>query len=429
MLMFIKLLKYYVSLFYWEKASLQKVKKMQIKKFRKIFEHARKYSKFYKDIYTQYGVMDLKIKNFEDIKKVPVINKAMLRKYSARDIMTTNISEQHNKHSTSGSSGEPFVLYSDKFTDYTSHVRVYFILKKIARYNPFMKITMITRYEKNEQFQVEKDLSFLSKLQKKLGLFQREIISIYEDPEVIIEKIIHSKPHILWSTPSVMEVVANKLKEKDLHLRIPYLYFTSEHLNPGQIKKFNDYISKNIVDIYGAMESPSLGYEYNSSGKRMLFPNSNFFELHDAKDYDGEKYGKTVITNLLNFTMPIIRYDLNDLCEIKDEPEVPYKYIGNIIGRADDILEFPDGSKFVHHHAYEMFMDFEECDHYKFEQKGKETIKLLLKPNKKYSNEEIKAKAIDRWNKRFKKYPLEIEFVTEFVIDPKTGKFKNIEKK
>ena len=73
-------------------------------------------------------------------------------------------------------------------------------------------------------------------------------------------------------------------------------------------------------------------------------------------------------------------------------------------------------------------MDFEECEQFKFEQKGNETIKLLLKPNKKYSKKQIKAKALEKWNRRYAKYSIQIEFVEKFNIDPKTGKFKNIEK-
>lgn len=123
--MIFKLLKYWLSLYYWDHVSLESVKKMQLKKFRKIFEYARENSKFYNDLYTKHGIMDLKIESYEDIEKVPIVTKAMLREYASRDIMTCDISAKINLHTTSGSSGEPFKLYFDKFTDYTSHTRVF----------------------------------------------------------------------------------------------------------------------------------------------------------------------------------------------------------------------------------------------------------------------------------------------------------------
>lgn len=427
--MIIKLIKYYFSLFYWERASIGAVKKMQLRKFRQIFEHARENSQFYRDLYTKHGVMDLKIETWEDIEKVPIIDKYDLKKYNVEDILTVPISDKINLHTTSGSSGEPLKIYFNKFEDYTAHVRVFFALRRIAKYKPWHRFTLITRYEENENFQIEGDLSLLQKIQKHFDFFQREIISIYRNADYIIERLQKNKPYILWSTPSVLEIVVNRLVERNISLSIPYLYFTSENLSKVQYEKFKKYLSNNIIDIYGAMESPCLGYEHNKLGKRPVYPNSNIFEVTNPRKIDDESVGDVLFTNLLNYTMPIIRYNIKDIVVILNNDEhFPHKYIGNIIGRIDDLLDFPDGKKFVHHHAYEMFKDFEECEHFKFEQKGNETIKLLLKPSKKYSNEEIKAKAIVRWNKRFAKYPLDIVFVDKFEINLKTGKFKNIEK-
>jgi len=401
---------------------------MQLKKFRKIFEYARENSKFYKELYTKHGVMDLKIERWDDIEKIPIITKLMLRECESKDIMTCDIDNKVNLHTTSGSSGEPFKIYFDKFADYTSHTRVFFALRKIASYNPLKKITLITRYEEEDNFQVEGDLSILKKLQKIFGLFQREIISIYSDTDYIIDKIRKSKPYILWSTPSVIEIVANRLAEKDITLNIPYLYFTSEHLSEIQFEKFKKYLSNNIVDIYGSMESPCLGFELNKTGKRTVYPNSNLFEVINERELESQHVGDVIITNLINYSMPIIRYDLKDLCEIKKDENIPYKYISPIIGRLDDILQFPDGKQFVHHHAYEMFMDFEECEQFKFFQKNNGPIVLQLKPNKHFSNEFIQEKALQRWNNRFSQYSLKIEFVEKFEINPLSGKFKNIEK-
>lgn len=426
--MILKLLKYYFSLLYWEKASVEKVKKMQLKKFSEIFEYAKKHSKFYQDIYTKNGVMDLKIKTWEDLKKVPIIDKYHMRKWDIKDIVTVPITDKINLHTTSGSSGEPMKFYFDRYTDYTAHVRVFYVLRKVAHYTPFKKITLITRYEENENFGIENDLSLIKKIQRNFGLFQRDIISIYRDPDFIIQKIKESNPYILWSTPSILEIVVNRLIEMDISLKVPYLFFTSENLTPIQFNKFRKYISQNIIDVYGSMESPCLGYEVNKSGKRLLYPNSNCLEIINKRESEIGEIGDVVITNLLNYTTPIIRYDLKDFSKVINDNEFPHKVSGEIIGRIDDMLDFPDGSKFVHHHAYSMFMDFEECETYKFVQKNGEPIKMFLKAKPGSTNEQVKEEAIRRWNIRFAKFPIEIEFVAKFEIDPKTGKFRNIER-
>jgi phenylacetate-CoA ligase len=425
--MILKLVKYYLSLYYWNLASIEKVRKMQIRKFRKIFEYAKVHSKFYSQLYKDAGVYELKIRTFKDIEKLPVIDKNILRKYNYEDILTTKITEKINEHSTSGSSGEPFKFYFDKFTDYTSHTRVFYALCKAGKYNPFKKMTIITRYDENGRFQVEGDIKALKKIQKALGILEREIISIYRDADFIIDKIILSKPYILWSTPSILEIVVNRLIERGISMQIPYLFFTSENLSLIQYKKFHKYLSKNIVDIYGAMESPCLGYEINKSGKRIVFPNSNLFEYVNVRESETGKAGDVLITNLLNFTMPIIRYDLKDIGVVLHDKNFPNKIIGEIVGRIDDILDFPDGKKFAHHHAHEMFMNFHECEMFKFIQKPDKSVVLQLKIAYGQDKSFVEQQAYKRWSHRYRDTPIIIEFVDKFEINPQTGKFKNIE--
>jgi len=426
--MIFNLIKYYLEIIRWQKKPVEEIRKLQLNRFIQLFEYAKVRSKFYNQLYKETGVFDLKITSFKDIEKIPIIDKHILRKYNYDDILTEPISDKINEHSTSGSSGEPFKLYYDKFTDYTSHVRVFYALYTTGKYNPFKKITLITRYDENENFQVENDLSILKRFQKTFHVFEREIISIYRSPDFIIEKIVEQKPNILWGTPSVIEIVVNRMIEQNLSFNIPCLFLTSENLSMVQFQKFYNHVSKNVVDIYGSMESPCLGFEINKSGKRIIYPNSNLFEIAEVHETSHSKEGTVIITNLLNKTMPIIRYNLKDYTTVLEDEDYPNKIIGDIIGRIDDILDLPDGTNFFHHQAHEMFMDFHECEQFKFVQKKGEPIKLLLKINSLYSHEDIKAKAMQRWSKHFQKFPLEIEFVDNFKIDGETGKFKNIEK-
>lgn len=427
-MLIVRLILYYFQIIYWNSLPISVVKRKQLKKFKEVFEYAKKHSAFYRDIYTKANVLDLEIKSIEDIKKIPVIDKATLRKYSYEQILTQPITKDLNPHSTSGSSGVPFMLYFDKYTDYTAHIRVLYTIRKATGYTPFKKIAMITRYGKDEKFGFEQDLSLVQKLQNFFRLFRREIISIHEEPDIIIEQLIASKPDILWSTPSIAEIVVNRLAERNIQLNIPSLVFTSESFSPLQFKKFYKHISENIVDVYGSMESPCLGYEVNHSGVKHVFPNSNMFEYVDSEFGDPKTSGSVVVTNLLNKVMPIIRYNLNDLGQKLDSDEFPYRRIGPIDGRIDDLMDLPDGRSFAHHHAYEMLMDFFECEQYKFIQNHKDFVILQLKIKEEASEEFVRAKAYERWSKNFSPEYLRIEFVDRFVINPKTGKFKNIEK-
>ena len=159
-----------------------------------------------------------------------------------------------------------------------------------------------------------------------------------------------------------------------------------------------------------------------------IFPNSNYFEFQRVAGNDGDKKtGKVIITNLINKTMPIIRYDLNDLAEIDSQAGFGYKYIKKIVGRQDDIIKLSNGKYLAHHHAHEMFMDFHECEMFKFVKKPDENILLQLKIAEGQDKAYVEKSAHERWRKRFGDVSLIVEFVDNFKINAQTGKFKNIE--
>jgi phenylacetate-coenzyme A ligase PaaK-like adenylate-forming protein len=136
-----------------------------------------------------------------------------------------------------------------------------------------------------------------------------------------------------------------------------------------------------------------------------------------------------IITNLINKTMPIIRYDLNDWAEIDGHPEFGHKYIKRIFGRQDDIISLNNGRFLAHHHVHEMFMNFHECEMFKFIQKPDETVLLQLKIARDQDPSQVEKLAHERWSKRYGEITLLVEFVNDFEINPRTGKFKNIESK
>ena len=172
-----------------------------------------------------------------------------------------------------------------------------------------------------------------------------------------------------------------------------------------------------------------MGYDFGLVGRYTTYPNSNLFHFENITENDKrEKTGTVIISNLINKTMPILRYDLNDYAVMDDHPDFGVKYLKRIIGRKDDILEMDNGVKLTELHTYEMFMDFHECETFKFIQKPDKTIVLQLKPAQGIERSDLEALARERWRKRFPDASLVIEFVDHFEIDPEIGKFKNMEK-
>jgi phenylacetate-CoA ligase len=425
--MLLELAKYYLSLHYWPAASMAAIKKMQLKKFRRLFEHARQNSKFYREFYGDHGLMDLTIASPADIAKVPLTSKAVFRKHSLRDIMTCDVNDRIRVHRTSGSSAEPCEIAFDKFEDYSAHVR---LLKALMEkgYSPFKKIVLLSRYETGHEFAIETDIDEIPWLRKRLGLFRRELISIFDPVESIIEKLQRAKPFVVWTTPSIIEIVALELKKSGRRLNIPLVLFMAETMTPGLVQLFKERIGENFIDLYGCMEAPSMGYGINQTGSKKIFANSVLLEVLNERTLAGEKVGDVVVTNLINHSMPIIRYNLADYVECLTDEGFPEKKLGRIYGRSEDLIVLEDHPAIAFHHTYQLFHDFQECEQYKLLQKSSGELVLQLRVIASCDKAEVKKKALARWRNKYPDLPLTVEWVDRFPLDGNTGKFKVVEK-
>jgi phenylacetate-coenzyme A ligase PaaK-like adenylate-forming protein len=135
-----------------------------------------------------------------------------------------------------------------------------------------------------------------------------------------------------------------------------------------------------------------------------------------------------VLTNLVNRTMPFIRYRTGDTSEVLSQPDCPAKVLGPILGRVDDVLTLSDGRRFAHHHAHALFMDFPLCTQFKFVQYPDGRLALRLRLRDGEAPEAVRDAALARWRARFVEVPLAVEFVDTMPVDARTGKFKNIER-
>ena len=62
----------------------EKIRQLQLKKFKKIFSWAYERSRFHRGLYEKAGIKPEDIRSFEDIRRVPTVEKSMMRRNSAQ---------------------------------------------------------------------------------------------------------------------------------------------------------------------------------------------------------------------------------------------------------------------------------------------------------------------------------------------------------
>ncbi|MDD5009955.1 MAG: hypothetical protein PHC68_16330, partial [Syntrophorhabdaceae bacterium] len=101
----------------------ERLRQLQLKKFKRIVEWAYNNSPFYKKLYQDKGFEPGDLNKFEDIQKIPKTDKGMLREVQQRppfpygDILSVPIKDVTTFRQTSGTTGTP-VYQADTWQDW-----------------------------------------------------------------------------------------------------------------------------------------------------------------------------------------------------------------------------------------------------------------------------------------------------------------------
>ncbi|HOR30307.1 MAG TPA: hypothetical protein PLW71_02800 [Candidatus Syntrophosphaera thermopropionivorans] len=181
--------------------------------------------------------MEMTIRSPGDVQKIPIVSKNDFRKVPPKDLIATVPIKGINQHYTSGSTGEPFLVMTTKEVEYTAHIRIFFTLAKYG-YRPYYPMLILSRYEPNTTFRIEKDMGPYKFVHRYLKFFRREIVSIYDKKGNIVRKLKQIKPYVFVSTPGILSILIAYLKEINCKFNIPIIFLTSETITPNFFRIF-----------------------------------------------------------------------------------------------------------------------------------------------------------------------------------------------
>jgi phenylacetate-CoA ligase len=165
-----------------------------------------------------------------------------------------------------------------------------------------------------------------------------------------IEKMESFRPDYLYIWPSTLELFIKLMREKGHRprVRLKAIVSTAETLHPHQRRLFEETFACPVVNEYGAREGGILAYECPEGRLHATVENS-WIEVLDLAT--GEPAlpgvpGKLVVTDLNNFVMPRLRYQLGDVIATSAE-RCPcgrgLPVLQSLEGREDDTFVTTDG--------------------------------------------------------------------------------------
>ena len=135
------------------------------------------------------------------------------------------------------------------------------------------------------------------------------------------------QPEILFGYTTALKMLAEEQRAGRLRIR-PISIMASGEVTTGNDMKILSaaFAGATAQSVYACTEHMGLGFS-NPDGETMTLMDDNLvFELH--ADH-------TIVTNLFNFTMPLIRYRMSDILQQVSAPDARHIVIRNLVGRSE----------------------------------------------------------------------------------------------
>lgn len=165
------------------------------------------------------------------------------------------------------------------------------------------------------------------------------------EPEAFLDTWRKFRINLVQGMPTKLGPLLRAVKKLEPDFRMPKVLYAGMPLSPSDQKWMREELgTTRIASVIGANDGGQLGYqcEHLSGAQHHLIDDYNYVEIVDENGlpvHDGEP-GKIVITSLLKYAFPLIRYELGDAGKIVGAncPCGRTSRILEHLGRSDDTV-------------------------------------------------------------------------------------------
>lgn len=331
------------------------------------------------------------IKSVSDLQKLPLLTKDDIRN-NLGDLTAKNYSKRELIPSaTGGSTGEPMRFFIDKEWGAWNMAAAYREWSW-AGYNQGDKIAYLWGAPQDLSNQDKIIASFYNRTsrRKMLNAFDMNEKTLAEYARILN----NFNPKFINAYASAAYFLARYLEHRGIDTIRPKAILTScEMLFDYQRETIERVFDCEVFDYYSGRDTTLHAAECaEHSGYHLSIENAVIEFIKEGEHVAPGEMGKIVITDLANYAMPFLRYEIGDLGIPSDEVcscgrGLPL--MKKVLGRVTDIITTKDG-KHVHGEFFtHLFYNTKGVKQFQFAQKTKEYAVLKIVKAKNYSQSEI----------------------------------------
>lgn len=307
-------------------------------RLRDLVSHAYLKSPFYRRFYDQAGVRPDDVKSLDDLRKLPLLPKEMLRTADPRQVVTMPMGAGWMVEMTSGSTGEPLRVHR-------SWRDLYYIKAKVIRAFRQTGLRFTDR-----QVVLKSSAESLTGRHwfENLGVLRKYWLSVADAPEHNLERLRAIHPRHLHGFPSGLLAIAEVLNQRHDIFHIPTICTGAEVLEEVIRSRIEQAFKAQVYDFYACREIGNVAWECPAHDGLHINDDVILLELLDDQNRevpDGVE-GRVVVTWLDGRDWPFLRYELGDravrlpgrcICG------VPFGRLARVEGRSDSRILLPSG--------------------------------------------------------------------------------------
>lgn len=385
---------------YWTR---EQIDGFQNERLRKLIQYAYENVPYYHDVMVERNLKPEDIQTKADLVKLPIISKEVMRKEGIERFTSKKISKKGmHKHSSSGSTGQPFVYYG---TNLNYSVNLAANLRGWYNFgwrlgDRFMKISQFSR-----KSTIKKIQDFMT------GNCNIPCNDLSEENiRRILLKIEKYKPVVIRSYPDPIYLIAQyRLKHQDEFSYCPKIITTTGnvlHTRSRQI--IEEAFQCQTFDAYACEGNANVFECYTHE----CYHVSEEYGITEIVDDNGnpiiEGAGRVVTTDLWNYAHPFIRYDVQDRVEIETKPcscGRAHMQIRKILGRDNECCTTIQGETLTGHHFTTYFNPAhtpelkDSIEQFQAIQHKDKSVTFSLVVNERY-NADVAKIIVDYWSRK-----------------------------
>lgn len=299
--------------------SADRLRALQLRKLGRLVQHAYNHVPYYRQAMSEAGVHPNEVTSLEDLVRLPMLSKDSVRRNLYFDLFAdTHRKRWMQKIATSGSTGEPFTVYADR-------------QQLQMRFATTLRALEWTGWRFGDRqvrlWHQTIGMTRLQTVRERLdALFMRRLfIPAFEltptNLERMLDRISAHRPVLVDGYAESLNFLASYIREGGKAVFSPKAVMSSaQALSAATKRLIEEEFRTRVFDKYGSREFSGIAYQCGESDYYHVMDESYLVEIvvEGRPALPGE-VGEIVITDLNNFSMPLIRYRIGDLAVAADE--------------------------------------------------------------------------------------------------------------